>query len=66
MFYAFTLAYVRRFGAAGDLGWVKALQRFILANGQYVVTLLLLLELAVFLRFFLERPSWPALPDRPA
>jgi hypothetical protein len=62
MFYAFTLAYVRRFGAAGDPGWVAALQRGILAYGQYVVALFLLLELAVFLRSRLGRPTSPALP----
>lgn len=65
MFYALTLAYVRRFGSAGDPGWVEALQRGILAYGQYLVALLLLLELAVFLRSRLGRPTRPALPGSP-
>ncbi|HLI13918.1 MAG TPA: hypothetical protein VKY65_20175 [Alphaproteobacteria bacterium] len=50
MFYAFTLAYVQRFGFADDPGWAVALQRAILAYGQYVVALTLLADLAMFLR----------------
>jgi hypothetical protein len=49
MFYAFTRAYLLRFGAASDPSWLAAIQRAVFAGGQYVVLALLVAEIGVAL-----------------
>jgi hypothetical protein len=46
MFYAFTLALIGQFGAGP--GWLGPVQDAVVAGGQYVVALLLLIEVALF------------------
>jgi hypothetical protein len=50
MFYAFTLRLHNSLGLAGGGGseWLVAVQSFIVGYGQYVVLLLLLVELALY------------------